>query len=321
VVVENPYGGVVPGLISDLRVGRSYDLFRMSMYEAAALAANMSVPYGAWMGSIEEDSFWPPHELCAEIQGFLAGHERLFSRHSAARVAVVFSTESNFVLETRDRALANNTLNLTADDVLPFWTVCDALSEALQPYDVVFFPDGELRPDTITADDLAHYSTIVLPHCHQLTEAQGEALLGYLDGGGRVVAFGPVGANLAGGLGAKLESHSGTVKAEATEPGTMGAGQVTASRAVDAAVHLQRTGDGVALHLIRYDYDHDRDSVPVLDELTVEVELDDEYDEVSAFGAGGAPRVTLEREGGRHKLKLEAVPLYSIFELHESKRR
>jgi hypothetical protein len=322
VVVENPYGGVVPGLIRDLRVGRGYDLLRMSMYEAAALGANMSVPYGAWMGSIEEDSFWPPHELCTEIQSFLASHERLFSRHSAARVAVVFSTESNFVLETRDRALANNTLNLTADDVLPFWTVCDALSEALQPFDVVFFPDGELRPDTIAADDLSRYSTVVLPHCHQLTQIQAEALLGYLDGGGRVVALGPVGTNLADGLRAKLESHPGTVTAEAAQAEALVADrQIAASRDLDAAVHLHRTGDGVALHLIRYDYDEERDSVPVLDELTVEVELDREYDVVSAFGAGGAPRVTLEREGARHKLKLEDLPLYSIFELHEPQRR
>jgi hypothetical protein len=212
-------------------------------------------------------------------------------------------------------------LNLTADDVLPFWTVCDALSEALQPYDVVFFPDGELRSDTITADDLSRYSTVVLPHCHQLTEPQGEVLLGYLDDGGRMVAFGPIGTNLTGGLGAKLESHSGTVRAETTGPDTVGAGQITASRKVDAAVHLHRTDGGVALHLIRYDYDQERDSVPVLDGLTVEVDLDDEYDEVSAFGAGSAPRATLEREGARHKLKLEEVPLYSIFELHEPKGR
>ena len=76
VVVENPYGGVVPELVANLKVGKGYDLFRMSLYEAAALGANMSVPYGAWLGSIEQDSFYPPHELCVEIQDFLADHER-----------------------------------------------------------------------------------------------------------------------------------------------------------------------------------------------------------------------------------------------------
>src|SRR5204862_4974320 len=72
VVVENPYGGVVPQLVEKLKLGRGYDLFRMSLYEAAALGANMSVPYGAWMGSSIQDSFHPPHDLCVEIQRFLA---------------------------------------------------------------------------------------------------------------------------------------------------------------------------------------------------------------------------------------------------------
>jgi hypothetical protein len=35
--------------------GKGYDLFRMSMFEAAALGANMSLPYGSWMGSVIED--------------------------------------------------------------------------------------------------------------------------------------------------------------------------------------------------------------------------------------------------------------------------
>src|SRR5205823_10739906 len=50
VVVENPYGGVVPELIEGLARGRGYDRYRLSLYEAAALHVNMSVPYGAWMG-------------------------------------------------------------------------------------------------------------------------------------------------------------------------------------------------------------------------------------------------------------------------------
>ena len=94
--------------------------------------------------------------------------------------------------------------------------------------------------------------------------------------------------------------------------------QVRCSMPVDAAVHLQRTDRGIALHLIRYDYDPERDCVPPLDELSVEVDLDDAYDLVDAFGAGGAPAATLERQGTRHKLKLERVPLYSIYELHGS---
>jgi hypothetical protein len=58
VVVENLYSGVVPELVAKLQANNGFDLFRMSLYEAAALGANMSVPYGAWIGSIEEDAFF-----------------------------------------------------------------------------------------------------------------------------------------------------------------------------------------------------------------------------------------------------------------------
>src|SRR5207237_7046625 len=37
VVVENPYYGVIPELLEKLKAGRGYDLYRMSLYEAAAL--------------------------------------------------------------------------------------------------------------------------------------------------------------------------------------------------------------------------------------------------------------------------------------------
>jgi hypothetical protein len=61
VVVENPYGGVVPELIELLGRGRGYDLYRLGAYEAAAMGCNMSVPYGSWMGSVIEDAYYAPH--------------------------------------------------------------------------------------------------------------------------------------------------------------------------------------------------------------------------------------------------------------------
>src|SRR4051794_7231466 len=148
VVVENPYGGIVADLIAKLKVGRGYDLFRLSLYEAAALGANMSVPYGAWMGSIEQDSFWAPHQLCTEIQQFLARNEHLFGRTSAADVAVIYSVESNFQRIARRDQFANNRLNVSRAEVVPFWDVPEALANDAQPYDVVFFPDGTNRPDS-----------------------------------------------------------------------------------------------------------------------------------------------------------------------------
>ena len=86
IVVENPYGGVGPELLPKLQDGKGYDLFRMMQYEASALGINMSVPYGAWMGSVIEDSFWAPHDLNVEIQDFIAEHERLYTTETYSEV-------------------------------------------------------------------------------------------------------------------------------------------------------------------------------------------------------------------------------------------
>ena len=313
VVVENPYGGVVPELVRDLKQGKSHDLLRMAMYEAAALGANMSVPYGAWMGSVIEDSFWPPHDVCAEVQQWLAEHEHLFGHRTMARTAVVFSTESNFLLESRDRALADNTRNLTRGAKLPFWSVCELLSNALQPYDVVILPDGLLRPDDISPKDLAGYGTVVLPHCHVLTEQQCDALIGYLESGGRVVYIGPVGTNVE--LGSRIASHSGAVELRSgawTLDEIVGAPQVRVSEQIDAALNLQRVPKGVTLHLIRYDFDRSLDVVPSRGALTLEVDLAGQYDDIASFGAPKPPYAELERSGLTHRVRLTDVPLYAV---------
>jgi hypothetical protein len=313
VVVENPYGGVVPELVRDLKQGKSHDLLRMSMYEAAALGANMSVPYGAWMGSVIEDSFWPPHDVCAEAQQWLAEHERLFGHRTMARTAVVFSTESNFLLESRDRALADNTRNLTGGAKLPFWSVCELLSNALQPYDVVVLPDGLLRPDDISSGDLVGYGTVVLPHCHVLSEQQCDALIGYLESGGRVVYIGPVGSNVE--VGSRITSHSGAVELRSgawTIDEIVGAPQVRVSEQIDAALNLQRVPNGVSLHLIRYDFDRSLDVVPPLGALTLEVDLAVEYDDIASFGAPKPPYAELERSGLTHRVRLTDVPVYTV---------
>jgi hypothetical protein len=196
VVVENPYGGVVPEMVANLKAGKGYDRFRMSLYEAAALGANMSVPYGAWLGSIEQDAFYPPHDLCVEIQDFLASHESLFSRQTVNDIAVVYSIESEFQRVARRDQVANDLLNLTSGGPIPFWTVCDALCGAVQPYDVLFFPDGELRQDALSAEDVRQYRTVILPDCAVLTFAHACLLQEALANGTRLLVLGELGANL-----------------------------------------------------------------------------------------------------------------------------
>ena len=137
----------------------------MSLYEAAALGANMSVPYGAWMGSVIQDSFNPPHELCVEIQTFLADHEHLYSHKTVSETAIIYSVETEFQRESGRGIFADNRYNVETSEIGPFWQACEALSDAIQPYDILFFPDGNLRPDTFQPETLTQYRTLILPCC------------------------------------------------------------------------------------------------------------------------------------------------------------
>jgi hypothetical protein len=287
VVVENPYGGVVPELVEALKQGRGHDLFRLSLYEAAALGANMSVPYGAWMGSVIEDAFYPPHELCVEIQTFLADHEHLYSWRTASEVAVVYSVESNFLRVARRDQFADNRSNVSGEERVPFHEVCDRLSRAGQPYDVVFFPDGELRADELTAADLAQYRTVVLPDVTFLTDAQSALLDEYRAAGGRTVDEDGVDALLA-------------------DP------QLRVSADEDLAVNLQRVGDGIAVHVVRYGYDESSDRIPALAELTLELRLPEACTSASAFSPDGSLRAELAAEGDRVRLTLRDLGVYGI---------
>jgi hypothetical protein len=320
VVVENPYGGVVPELVEGLRHGRAYDRFRQSLYEAAALGVNMSVPYGAWMGSVIEDAFYPPHDLATEIQSFIAGHEGLYSTRSHSEVGVVFSIGSSFRSTETPEVMGDNRENRPFQGRDPFWEACETLSAGLQPYDVVFFPDGTLRPDTLTVEALARYRTLVLPGCPWLSNRQAELLAGYLAEGGRLVVCGPLGENLAAGGRGRLLGHPATRAVDrfgfSLELLDGGPQVVVAEGATDAALTLQAVGDGAALHLIRYDYDPDADRMPVLDRLVLEVRLPFGVGRADALSPDGRLAAALEPgAGGRTRVVATGAGVYGIVHL------
>jgi hypothetical protein len=314
IVVENPYGGVVPELVAKLKVGKGYDLFRMSLYEAAALGANMSVPYGAWMGSIEHDSFWAPHDLCVEIQSFLANNEQLYSRTTHHEIGVVFSIESNFQRGARRDQFANNRLNVSGNVVIPFWEVCDALSAAAQPYDVVFFPDGNLRPDSLAVDDLKQYRTVILPDCHVPTPAQAQLLRDFADGGGTVIAWGETATN----LGEHARIRTVTIDEVFSLDWLADGPQVAVEGSPDLALTIQKVEDGAAIHLIRYDYDESADDVAPLPALRLNVRLSAGLGSISALSPHGALDVTVSNDGDRYEIEVKDVPLYSIVHLRSA---
>ena len=321
IVAENPYGGVVPDLIQMLKAGKGYDLFRMSLYEAAALGANMSVPYGAWMGSVIQDSFHPPHELCAEIQKFIADHEQLYSHRTYSDTAVIYSVETEFLRTSGRGIFADNRSNAGSSEVGPFWQTCEALSNASQPYDVLLFPDNDLRPDSLTFETLSQYRTLILPDCRYLTHGQSQLLLDYLNGNGGLLITGELGANLAEAERTAILDHPRTRRLDDRaefDPAWLPSGlQLHLSSPADIAVNLQRVESGVAVHILRYDYSFEEDRIPQLDELQLDLRLPGTFSKMEVFSPGEPPKIELKGSNGMHSILLKNLPLYSILLLKE----
>jgi hypothetical protein len=321
IVAENPYGGVVPDLVQMLKVGKGYDLFRLSLYEAAALGANMSVPYGAWMGSVIQDSFNPPHELCVEIQNFIADHENLYSHKTYSETAVVYSVETEFQRESGHGIFADNRFNVESSEVGVFWQACEALSDASQPYDVLFFPDGDLRPDTLTPDTLNQYRTLILPDCRYLTHAQSQVLRDYLQNDGRLLVIGELGTNLSAADRDAILQHPGSRQVEVGASFDLNwlpfGQQLNLSIPVDVAINLQRVDSGLAVHILRYDYDSQQDQVPALDELNIDLRLPKDFASLEVFSPGEPPLAELQISGDLPRLALGNIPLYSVILLKE----
>ena len=104
----------------------------------------------------------------------------------------------------------------------------------------------------------------------QLTLPQVDLIRSFLGRGGHVLSIGETGANLAAGLRSSLLEHPLVKRVDEVRTEDLGPGpQVVIDGEHDLAINLQRVQRGVALHLIRYDYDEERDEVPVLPELAV----------------------------------------------------
>ena len=278
----------------------------------------MSVPYGSWMGSVVEDAFYPPHDLATEIQTFIADHEHLYGRDPTwAEVGVVYGITSNARARSVAELPTDNRLNVMAEgDILAFDQVSRVLCAAAQPYDVVFFPDGELREDSLEPVDLARYRTLVVPECDVLTERQAELLEGYVGSGGRLVGLGELGMNLGRRMRGVVQRLGVTAgQAFGFELGMLTDGpQVRVAEGhTDMALTLQRVDGACALHFIRYDYDEVADRVPPLDRLVLDVRLPFEAGGVTAASPGD--ELVAEAEpapDGRLRLTLRQVPLYGI---------
>jgi len=286
------------------------------MYEAAAFGANMSVPYGSWMGATIQDSFWAPHALLTEIQDFVAATEVQRSPQSGHEVAVVYGVVSQRALVNQADS-GDNLVNARDETVeVPFRQVTAGLSRASVPFDVVIATDGGLAGDRFEVTDLAAYRTVVLPGCWWLTERQVETLVAYLDGGGQVLASGDLAVNGSSPARDRLRRHPRLTSCALVDVSAkvVDDPQVVVSGGV--AVNLHQLADGVAAHLINYGYDDERDAVAVIDELELTIRLAGSFRTAVAVRPGrSAESLELTHDGDCYCVRLLEVGLYTVIVL------
>ena len=138
IVVENPYGGVDPRAPAEAAGRARRRPVPDDAVRGVALGINMSVPYGAWMGSVIEDSFWAPHDVTSRSRTSSPRTSACTAR-DVLRGRGRFSIQSVRLGEHKGSAASRS------------GEACDGLVEQHQPFDVVVLPEGELREDWITA--------------------------------------------------------------------------------------------------------------------------------------------------------------------------
>ena len=322
VAVENPYGGVTEQLLQKVQLGRAFDLFRLTIFEASAMGANMSLPYGSWLGTEVKDSYWVPRHLVVETGRFLKEIDHLISPVSPHRTAVVHSVRSLIRL-TIDSDQFNDGERWFPDveqaDAPPqsYWETLESLSRASKAYDVVVLPDEALRANDVTGESLARYEAVVLPDVWGISETQHRALLEYADRGGRILIHGVYGDELDGAARSALLVHENvTVVGAVADLASLVPVDVVADLGPLAAASLHVLKDGVALHVVNYDYDDSADEVRHRSDVTVGVRLDRAFSRATLYAPGSTPTVleVTERDGA-WSVTIPDLATYAVVEL------
>ncbi len=338
IIAENPYGGIIPRLLEMLDRGQGYDLYRIFLLEASVYGCNMSVPYGGWMGNTIRDSFQAPRDLTAGIQDFLASHEECFPRTKSRGAAVLYSYGSYYWRDSSKGSGANGMqdaydtlLDATASDWLdpdlkpvPFWDVIRALSNINAQYDVIMLPDGDLRPDDFSPEQLKGYPLVIVPDCFTLTASQQKILLDYAVGGGQILVAGRLaeGTSLAEDLrqtgNAVFVSLAGdreTYTARFMETFEALYAPVSPVECRHEKIGLQRYDrDGKTwIHLLNYQYDDTSDRVLPLDTLELTLRgVTGSKPEILVPEGSSVPEYEAVRDGDLTRITLRNAGLYTI---------
>jgi hypothetical protein len=321
-VVENPYGGVIPQLVSDLNQGKGYDLFRLSVYEGAAMGTTMTLPYGSWLGSEIEDSYWVPKVLTDEAGQFLESVDGLRSHVSANEIGVLYSVAANLRAEIDSDKWDDpgKPFSPAAGAVPPtgYWDAIEHLSGDCVPFDCVVLPDERYRDNDVTAASLARYRTVVAAGCRHLSEAQHGAVREYLDGGGTAVIVGDYALNLPEAIRHQVTAH---VRARTTEPHSLTSQlddrQVLCAGAGTLAVNLDAiSASESALHIVNYAFSRDQDACTPRSFLDIAVRTPHSVGTATIYAPRRPPEpVAVTRDESRTRLVIPRLDVYAVVRL------
>lgn len=337
-IAENPYGGIIPQLLKLLDRGKGYDLYRIFLLEASVYGCNMSVPYGGWMGNTIQDAFWPPRDVTASVQAFLAAHEACFPKTPSCGAAVLYAYGSYYWRDSTKGSGANgmqdsygSLLDATAAEWLdpdqkpvPFWEVIRALSAENAQYDVLMLPDGELREDDFPEDRLDGYPLVIIPDCFFLTERQCRAILGYARKGGKILVQGRIAEGTH--LKEQLEASGGAafVGLEGTREENMARFMDTfrqlydplapvACTAGDVGIQRFDSGEKTWVHLLNYRYDAGADRILPIDRLQLFVRgTGNRKLEVLVPAGEPLPVLEMKAAGNSAEITLYNTGLYTV---------
>lgn len=331
-VVENPYGGIVPELLENLKAGRMAEQFQLMLLEATTFGCNLSIPYGGWMGNTIRDAFYAPKAPTMAVQKFLKRYDHFISNESGAEIAVNYSypsywhRENDAIGDDGDQAtMLSSTVN--KDVVMPFWDIIRQMSKQHVPFDVIVSDDGELFEDEFTLERLSKYKCLVLPDNDIMTAKQLSTVLSYLGAGGNVVVYGRLadGAEAeARELADRVLAHPGTQRSDAAEklygfvsairdklPEARFQIEVEGTPDIGLNPHLLANGD-VAVHMVNYRFDREQDRVvPV--RAAFRMRTLGEVESVTVHTLDGSPLdIAWKCEAGYLTADIPALPLYAL---------
>ena len=319
-IAENPYGGIVPELVRAIDRGRDHDRLRTAFYEGAAAGTSMTFPFGSWMGTEIEDSFWAPKALLDEVGTVLEATDHLRSTTSAHEVAVLYPVADAWAGELAGPrwASAGDTVDYSGvpdEQRIAYHGVIRRLALGHVPFDVVPLPDPRYRANDVSAASLARYRSVVAPDCRTVDPAQHAALAGYARAGGAVVVLGDYGLDL--DPAARTEA-AGWARGSVADPvAAVADRQVVCAPLTDLYVAVAALGGGrFAVHVVSYAYDTAAGRNVARGDVALRVRVPGPVAAATLWRPGHAPEpLAVERDGEHLLLRLPELEIYAIVEL------